>query len=146
MKKLVLLLVFFTSILTSCSIDSEPVANFTLEVLPIDSVEVPDQFVQGETYEIFMTYTKPSSCYEFNDFIYEINGHERTIAIVNTVYLNLNCAQQIETVTVSFDFLVVGSETYLFKFYQGEDEQGVDQYHLVEVPVVSERNASSDRN
>ena len=33
-----------------------------------------------------------------------------------------------------------GTETYLFKFFQGEDAQGVDQYYIIEVPVVEERH------
>ena len=100
---------------------------------------MPEQFVQGQTYEILVTYNIPSSCYQFNDFIYEIDGHERTIAVVNTVYNDSSCILETESVTVGFDFMVSGTDTYLFKFFQGEDEAGEDQYYLVEVPVVSNR-------
>ena len=146
MKKYALLVVIFISILSSCSIENDDSVNFHLEVLPIDSVDVPEQFVHGETYEIFMTYTRPNSCYQFNDFIYEINGYERTVAIVNTVYPNANCIETPESVTVSFDFIVYGTETYLFKFYQGENDEGIDQYYLVEVPVVDSRIANEERD
>lgn len=146
MKKFALLVFAFVSIFTSCSIDDNPADDFYLEVLPIDSVEMPEYFVHGETYEILVTYTKPSSCYYFNDFIYEIDGHERTIAIVNTVYENIaaGCDETPEQVTVNFDFIVTGNETYVFKFYQGHDDEGEDQYYLVEVPVMDGRAVSED--
>ncbi len=85
-----------------------------------------------------MTYTKPNGCYYFNDFIYEVDDQQRTIAVVNTVFTNLNNSakkMQTEEVTVHFDFIVLSNETYVFKFYQGEDENGEDQFLLVEVPV-----------
>ncbi|NRD18478.1 hypothetical protein HNV08_00345 [Winogradskyella eckloniae] len=143
MKKIALLFIFILT-MTSCSLDDSVSENFYLEVLPIESVDIPEYFVQGESYEIFVSYTKPNSCYYFNDFIYEIDGHERTVGIVNTVYINNTavCGGQPEQVTVSFDFLVNGSETYIFKFYQGEDENGEDQYYLVEVPVMDGRQFS----
>ncbi|WP_299108078.1 hypothetical protein [uncultured Winogradskyella sp.] len=141
MKKIALLAFVFILTFSSCSLDDNPAETFYLEVLPIESVEMPEYFVHGETYEILVTYTKPNSCYYFNDFIYEIEDQERTVAIVNTVYLNstTSCDGEPEQVTVSFDFLVNGNETYVFKFYQGEDEDGTDQYYLVEVPVMDGR-------
>ena len=134
------------SVFTSCSIDDGNNDSFYLEVMPIDSVEMPEYFVHGETYEILVTYTKPNSCYYFNDFIYEIEGHARTIAIVNTVYENnvTACDGEPEQVTVTFNFPVTGTETYVFKFYQGEDQYGEDQYYLVEVPVMDGRGISED--
>lgn len=141
MKKFALLAIIVILSFTSCSIDDGGYQSFTLEVLPIESVEMPEYFVQGETYEIFVTYTKPNSCFFFNDFIYEINGHERTVAVVTTVY-DTNCVGEPEEVSVNFDFTVSGTETYLFKFYQGEDDYGEDQYYLVEVPVMDGRQFS----
>lgn len=146
MKRYALLVFIFISSFISCSLDDTVNSGFRLEVLGIDNVEVPEYFVQGETYEISVTYTKPNSCYFFNDFIYEIEGHERTVAVVNTVYEDnaTACDGEPEQVTVHFNFLVTGSETYVFKFYQGEDEDGQDQYHLVEIPVTDERPFSKD--
>lgn len=144
MKKIALLAFAFILTFTSCSIDDSSSDSFYLEVLPVESVEMPEYFVHGETYEILVTYTKPNSCYYFNDFIYEIDGHERTIAVVNTVYSDnlTNCDGEPEQVSVNFDFTVTGYETYVFKFYQGEDENGEDQYYLVEMPVMEGRYIS----
>ena len=137
MKVKLLGLLVFTLFLTSCSID-DATRSFFVEVLPIQSVEMPDEFVFGETHEIFMDYTKPSDCYEFNNFLYQIDGQERTVGIINTVYTDVNCNPEPETVTVSFDFTVTSMETYVFKFYQGEGPDGTDQYLIVEVPVADE--------
>ncbi len=135
MKKYLLSIVIVIATLTSCSIDDD-VQSFYLEVLPIESAEMPEQFIYGETHEIFMDYIRPTGCHVFNDFLYQINGQERTVVIINTVYTDNACEDNPETVTVSFQFNVTSFETYVFKFYQGENEDGVDQYLIMEVPVV----------
>ena len=125
--------------LNSCSIDDDANAqSFNFEIMPIESVEMPEEFLYGETYEIFMDYIKPSGCHVFNDFLYQINEQERTVVIVNTVYTDNICEEDPETVTVSFQFTVTSLETHVFKFFQGQDEalNGADQYLIIEVPVV----------
>ncbi len=139
MKKYAFLLLMFVGLLMSCSVDNDnPVVH--TEFMPITSVELPEYFVQGQTYQINMSYIKPSSCYVFNNIIFDIEGHERTVAILNTVYEDSNCIPEEESTTVSFDLTVSGDQVYLFKFFQGT-EDGVDQYHLVEVPVVDGRDS-----
>ncbi|WP_179021508.1 hypothetical protein [Winogradskyella forsetii] len=147
MKRYALLVFAFVSLCTSCSLESKGPDGFYLEVVPIDSVEMPEYFVQGEIYEINITYTQPNSCYYFNDFIYEIDGQERTVVVVNTVYTDDSntCIDNPEEVTVHFNFSVTGNETYVFKFYQGEDEEGEDQYYIVEVPVMEGRPDSRNQ-
>ena len=121
----------------SCELDDNNQQQFQFEVMPITSVEVPEQFVHGNTYEILVSYTRPSTCYQFNDFIYSVEGAERSIAVVNTVY-NTGCTSDPQTVSVGFDFTVLSTETHIFKFYQGLNEEGLDQYYIVEIPVVVE--------
>ncbi|WP_426431810.1 hypothetical protein ACPX19_04740 [Winogradskyella sp. HB-48] len=125
--------------LSSCSLENSDPALHT-EFIPIESVEVPEYFIQGNTYEILLSYIKPSSCYVFNNIIFDIEGYERTVSVLNTVYENENCVALDELTTVGFDLTVSGDQVYLFKFYKGKDEYGVDQYHLIEVPVVDGRN------
>jgi hypothetical protein len=145
MKKYAFLFLVSLAFLTSCSVENDnPVVR--TEFMPIVNVAVPDHFIQGQTHEILMSYVKPNSCYVFNNIIFDIEGHERTVSILNTVYENENCTPQDELTTVSFDLTVSGDDVYLFKFYQGKDEYGVDQYHLVEVPVVNGRNIDLTNN
>ncbi len=134
MKNYILVLILV--LLTSCSIENDTINSFYLEILPVESAELPSEFTLGEIYEIQVSYIKPSSCHIFNDFVYEIDDNERTIAVVNTVYVNENCTNTSETTTASFMFYVSSQGTYVFKFYQGQNEEGIDQYYIVEVPVV----------
>ncbi len=135
MKKYLLLFVSVI-VLNSCSIDSDNPPNFFLEIMPIQSVNVPDEFTHGQTYEISMIYTRPNSCYQFHDFVYQSQENERNVAIVDAVLTDIECSEIAESVTVSFDFVVTSFETYVFKFYQGEGDNEEDQYLIVEVPVV----------
>ncbi len=136
MKKTLVLTLITAIFFTACSLDNDINNNFYLEVVPIDSVVMPETFVYGETYQIEVNYTRPNDCYIFNDFIYDINANERTVAVVNSVYSNSTCNDNEELTSVSFNFKVTSYDTYLFKFYQGEDEQEEDQYLILEVPVI----------
>jgi len=137
MKKYYYILALITLILSSCDIQSDGTRPFRLEVMPITNVVVPEEFVLGNTYEISVSYTKPSDCYEFNDFLYTVEGAERSIAVVNTVYTaGSSCSADPSTAIADFDFTVSSTETHIFKFFQGTNDEGVDQYHIVEVPVV----------
>jgi hypothetical protein len=144
MKRCFLLVSIFILTLTSCSVENEERQEFYLSVLPIESVEMPKQFVLGKTYEINVTYYRPTSCYEFNDFYYEVNGNEKTIAVINTVYTDVNCDTTAEKVTVSFIYVATENDTSKFKFYQGEDANGKDKYQKLVVSVTDGKTIKND--
>lgn len=134
MKKIFFLLLIAISF-SSCSVDDGN--DFYYEILPVESVDMPEEFVLGETYEITVTYLRPTTCHVFNNFYYESELNQRTVAIVTTVYQNNDCLPLIdEQVEATFNFMVNSNGTYVFKFWQGEDENGNDLYYIVEVPVV----------
>jgi len=139
MKKNILraLSYFVLVFMTSCSLDdaSEDM-NFSINIMPIESVDMDEEFILGQTHEIKISYFVASDCHEFNDFIYDVEFNQRTIAVVNTVYFRNDCTELNELVEVSLDITVNSTETYVFRFYQGKDDQGNDQYHIIEVPVV----------
>jgi len=136
MKKF-LLFGFLISFMLSCSPEDDSTLNFYSVTLPIESVDMPAEFVLGNTYEIRMTYLRPSGCHLFNDFYYVNEDGIRTIAIINTVFYDQDCEIfENEEVEVYFDFQVNGFDPYVFRFWQGEDDNGNDIYYLVEVPVV----------
>lgn len=136
MKKLILLCVVMLS-LASCSVDDTN--EFYNEILPIESVDIPDEFVLGEVYPITVTYMRPAGCYAFYNFYYTRDLNQRTVAVINTVYPNENCglAEEAE-VEATFNFKVTSNGTYVFKFWQGKDDSGTDLYYIVEVPVVEQ--------
>jgi len=135
MKKLFVFCVLMC-LLVSCSLGDDNNTNYHFEILPIDSVDIPNFFVLGEVYPITVYYTKPSSCYIFNDFYYVREFNERTVAVINTVYEDQTCTQATELAEATFNFMVNNNGTYIFKFWQGEDESGNDLYYIVEIPVV----------
>lgn len=132
------LIVFFSLLctLSSCTLGEDKSPNYRYEILPIESVEIPEEFIFGETYQIKVYYYKPSGCYIFNDFYYVSEFNQRTVAVINTVITDQVCTQEIQLVDATFRFFVNSYDTYVFKFWQGEDEAGNDLYYVVEVPVA----------
>ncbi|WOD44687.1 hypothetical protein [Hwangdonia lutea] len=135
MKKLVALsLALF--LFASCSLDDDS-HNYSFEILPIESVEIPDEFTLGETYPITVSYFKPSTCHSFKEFYYLKENNERTVAAINYVFENRTCDNLTdELVEATFNFIVTSNGSYIFKFWQGEDASGEDQYLIIEVPVT----------
>lgn len=121
--------------LSACTSNNNDV-NYHFEYVPITNVNVPNQFVFGQTYPITITYELPNSCYSFynNDYIY--NGTSRIIGTIAIVDDGATCTQT----TVQGEYVINVQarqmETYTFKFWKGKDAQGVDQYLIVNVPVI----------
>jgi len=134
MKKLIFLCAVFFS-LASCSVDDSN--DFYTKILPIESVDIPEEFVLGKVYPITVTYIRPAGCYAFFDFYYTRDLNERTVAVINAEYPNQDCGLDITSeVEATFNFKVTSNGTYVFKFWQGKDDSGTDLYYIVEVPVV----------
>lgn len=138
MKRLLLLLVCV--LLINCSPDDGDFEDFRYEILPILSVEMPESFTFGQYYDIPYTYEVPSTCHFFNELYYVADANTRTVAVINTVFEE-NQQNQCESLTDSvmersFRFIVTIREgTYIFKFWQGVDNNGDDIYDTYEVPV-----------
>ncbi|MFL0352949.1 hypothetical protein [Xanthomarina sp. GH4-25] len=130
MKKLIVYL--FVCFIFSCSTNDDSSQGFYYEILPVESAILPEEFTLGDVYEITLTYIKPSTCYAFNNIYNTEDANEHKIAIVTYVSLvDNNCETLDEEVETSFSFKAENSGTYIFKFWQGDDN-----YMVVEVPVV----------
>ena len=128
-------LVLFT--VTSCSFNDEPVENFYFEGLEITDVEMPETFKLGDAYRIKVTMTRPTSCHYFEGFDFSKTGEtERTVVGVASVF-NENTCEVLEENSFEnyFDFEVIYTSTYTFKFWAGEDENGENEYLIIDVPV-----------
>ena len=136
MKKFAFL--FLISIFNlSCSISDDDSVRISHVFLPIESAELPDSFVLNETYQIPISYFRPSTCHSFNNFYYQKNENERTVAIINNVIESESCEDLAnDLVEVTLDFIAIYNQTYVFKFWQGLDENDNDLYYVVEVPVI----------
>ena len=137
MKKLFL---FFAALfmLASCSREDD-VPQFNVEFLPVDSVDVPESFAMGNTYQIKVHYKRPTDCYFFNGFYYEEDGDALLVAVQTLVIQDAVCEPLTEPESAIFEFECspnYTSSTYLFKFYKGDNEAGDPTYIEVEVPVM----------
>jgi hypothetical protein len=131
--------IFFSFItfllLTACSVDDSRV-NYHLELLPVQEVEIPESFVMGEKYVIKVRFFRPTTCHTYNKFYYESYLNERTIAVESFVTERDGCvALSNELVEEKMDFYVTSNGSYIFKFWNGVDENGDDVYLIYEVPV-----------
>jgi hypothetical protein len=134
-KKIFLLLSLVFTIV-SCSVNEDE-TNFHYELLPIQEVEIPSEFVMGQTYQIKMWYYRPSTCHSFGGFYYDKILNERTIAIQNIVQEESTCSTLTdELVYATLDFYVTNNGSYVFKFWQGVDDNLEDIFYEIEVPVV----------
>lgn len=134
MKK-VLIFSLILVLFWSCSVPEND-QDYSLEILPIESVDIPDSFTLGQTYPITVTYLKPSTCHLFKEFYYTKDGNIRTVAIVDYKFLKTDCEDLDNELTeATFNFQPTSEGSYIFKFWQGEDVNGVDQFLTIEVPV-----------
>ncbi|AEH00937.1 hypothetical protein [Lacinutrix sp. 5H-3-7-4] len=130
------ILIFLIALIAfSCDI-SDDTPNTYQELLPIESAIVPEEFQVSVTYEINLTYIKPTTCHSFKTLYYLKNGNERTVAIISAIVDTNDCSELNTEEEVSFDFLPTELGSYVFKFWQGTDENAQDEYLTIEVPVV----------
>lgn len=111
--------------------------NFHFVPLRIESADMPESFDLDATYRINVTYTLPDGCTYFEGF--DVTKEDVTtrevVAVGSQRTDQVACSEAIQTIEDSFDFIVIHSEPYLFRFYQGDDANGDPQFLEVEVPV-----------
>lgn len=136
MKKILLLLsVLF--LFNSCSLDDVQGDEFSYELVPIASVDIPSEFELGETYNIVIRYYRPSTCHAFDGFYYHKDLNVRTIAVQNMVFEQNNCEPLTDVlIEQNLEFYVTNNGSYIFKFWQGKNEAGEDIYLEYEIPVI----------
>ncbi|GGD49449.1 hypothetical protein [Muriicola marianensis] len=134
-KPLSLLLCVVFLGLSSCKLEDDRV-NFRFVPLQILSVDLPESFELNETYEIRVTYLRPSACVFFEGFDITKEGvTTRNVVAIGTDFYDEVCTLATEELEASFNFICLYDEPYLFRFWTGEDENGNQQYIEVEVPV-----------
>ena len=138
MKKtfLVLCALMVSLTFTSCDLgDDGP--NFHFVPLRIESVEMPESFDLDETYVISFNYIIPDGCtyYEGIDVVKNEITTRKVVAVGAQRTDQIECTEIIREEVGSFNFVVLYNQPYLFRFYQGEDVNGEQQFLEVEVPV-----------
>ena len=121
--------------LTACELEDDSI-KYHFVPLQITSVDVPDSFTLNETYEISVTFIRPSSCTFFEGFdVRQADTTIRNVVAIGSEIDDQQCTQVVEEVTESFNFLVIYDQDYLFRFWTGEDENGVSEYLEISVPI-----------
>ena len=135
MKKTLSLLIVFITL--SCSVDEGEQSQIFYEAIKIEVVNIPDEFQLNEKYKITINYLMPTNWNVFKDLSFEKNEYSRTVAVVAVKYITKeNECNVINTeCEATFDFLATQTERYLFKFWQGKNNEGEDIYLEIEVPV-----------
>lgn len=133
-----ILLLVVLVIVSSCDVDDDN-TNFHYETLEITTATLPEAFEYGELYTIEFKYNRPTPCHYYEGFDFQKTGEtEREVYAIGAVLENNDCPPLTENNigTATFNFEVRYRDTYTFKFYQGEDQEGEKQYLTIEVPVA----------
>lgn len=139
MKKIALLLLAVITV-SSCSLDEDE-PQFYYEVLPVESFTVPEIINFGQTYEVKLTYNRPSDCHFYESCYYKTELYSTIVGIQTYVLDREDCQilENEEPIEASFNFRVESdkyiSQPYKFKFYKGTDVNGHDIFEEVEIPV-----------
>ena len=137
LKYLLIMIVALTVSVSSCSDDDDNYHDHHLEYVGVISSELPDEFTYGNTYRINVTIELPNSCYYYYDqYDYFYEGTSRLIYPIAHVDDGVACTQNITETTFSIPIQALQNEPYIFKFYQGEDDNGEDMFLTIEVPVI----------
>lgn len=127
MKKILLTTILaLVFVFTSCDIyEDEPIY---IQVSAITEVTNPNQYAKDSITEIPVKFKLPSQCHVFRKFYYEALDFNRLVAIESLKSGDNICAQDEELKTAVLRFKPTSLGTYHFKFWLGEDAQGVDQF------------------
>ena len=137
MKKIFFVL-FAVILMVSCSDDDS--YEYHYELLPIEDAMVPEEFIRGEVYDISVTYIVPNDYYVNSDILYEYDLEARNVAVISLVIES----NDFETIDIeqelTFKVHALQESPYLFRFWQGDDDNGEPIYLIVEVPVINISN------
>ncbi len=132
--KRIFFVIFSFIIFVSCSNDDGPTYHY--ELLAIEDVILPENFEYGKIYEVSLKYIQPDDCYISSDVLYEYDNDIRNVAVISTVLDDKNCFPSEFEDEISFKVQALQEGTYVFKFWQGEDDNGEPIYLVKEVPVI----------
>lgn len=123
---------------TACSLDDDRV-NFQYVPLEILSASVPDTFEFGQVYEISVSLLRPNECTLSEGFDVHRSSNDttniRTVSAIGILLDEDECPEINQEVEDSFQFEVVYSQPYLFRFYTGDDSEGNPEFLEIRVPV-----------
>ncbi|MCD6544509.1 MAG: hypothetical protein J7K34_08365 [Flavobacteriaceae bacterium] len=133
MKK-IFFAIFILLLTVSCSDDDS--SNYHYELLPVTEADVPEEFIYGQVYYITVKYIRPTECYVYNDVLYEYDFDARNIAVISTVVEDNDCEVIDSEEELTIRVQALQTSPYIFRFWQGDDEEGNPIYLEIIVPVI----------
>ncbi len=128
----------FAALSVSCSIDDDQ-TNFKYTTLKTVNASLPDTFELGRVYNIDVKMLRPDECTfsETFDVVRDFTDSTniRTVAAIGIVLDQADCAVVNDSIQDSFQFEVIYTKPYLFRFYTGDDTNGEAEFLEIEVPV-----------
>ncbi|SHH08032.1 hypothetical protein [Flagellimonas flava] len=138
MKKAMVLLMLLgvAGLFSGCELDDGQ--NFHFTTLSIVDVTLPESFELNKTYDIEVTYVRPDACTFFEGFEVTRTGQtDRDVVVIGSVFTDEQaCAQVIQEVSATFEFQVIYSGEYHFRFFSGRDTNDNANFLEFTVPVV----------
>ena len=129
--------VIFAVLLTvSCSDDDS--YEYHYELLPIEEALVPEVFELGKVYDLIVKYNVPDDCYINSDILYEYDDDARNVAVISLVIESSSCEVIDIEEELIFKVHALQESPYIFRFWQGDDDNGEPIYLTIEVPVINE--------
>ncbi len=119
-----------------CTVDDDS-GNIMQILAPTISVDLPDHFVFGQSYEIEINYKRPTNCHSFSGLDLARSSNTITIGVVTSYRTtNTNCVStgNLEA-SANINFVAERDDFYIFRFWQGRTA-GRDNFLTVEVPVT----------
>ncbi|MFC4095876.1 hypothetical protein [Euzebyella saccharophila] len=122
----------------SCSLDDDG-ANFHYTPLQIVNAQVPDTFEFGRVYTINVDLLRLNDCMLADRFEVKPSTTDSTnVRTVSHIGIELEkdaCAEIAQEIRDSFQFEVIYTDPYVFKFYSGDDTNGNPEFIELIVPV-----------
>lgn len=136
MKKIFAL--FLIVFLTSCSLGDED-TNFAFVRLGVESAEVPESVTVNTPLQISLTFLRPSTCHfveGFEPLGEDLANNTFTFALVASFIEQSTCQDLVaEESQALFDFIPSTTGLLTFRFWQGVDENGEDEFLTLELLV-----------
>jgi len=134
----IFLLLLVPFLYLSCSNEPET-EDVTLELLPVSEVELPVNFTINKDNIIKVHFIRPSECYAFNQFYYEMNGSVSTFAVESKVSHSKNggCPplQSNNILSQNLKFRPEQTGQYTLKFWNGKDTNGNDLFLIYTILI-----------
>jgi len=129
---------FLVAVLYSCNV-SDDGTNFTFVKLAVEPEKITGPATVNIPFEIPLTYSRPSDCHFTEGFVMLNENLEDNIFVFTltaTIIEGDDCEDLVlEKTQISLPFVAKKAGNYTFLFWQGKDENNLDEFTSIEVTI-----------